>query len=192
MRGWLDKLNGLHLPTNQFLIFNVWRLWGFWGLYFPLVLQWGITSTNSSLPVPLPSLPYELWSHIWPPSTSASSGCQSDNGCLAAIRLTGLVGACNRWGQISDVEGLGKIEAGWLLAGRFFVGWDLGRIAADHQQSSSQLLATGTISWGASTTRKRPVATTFVLGLITLHFQSKMILTLSHVHYTLNWNHSLT
>src|SRR6218665_2037744 len=32
----------------------------------------------------------------WPPSTSASSGCQSDNGCLAAIRLTGLVGACNR------------------------------------------------------------------------------------------------
>src|SRR6218665_3571042 len=33
---------------------------------------------------------------------------------------------------------------------------------------------------------ENPVATTFVLGLITLHFQSKMILTLSHVHYTLN------
>src|SRR6218665_1258773 len=56
------------------------------------------------------------------PSTSASSGCQSDNGCLAAIRLTGLVGACNRRGQISDGEALGKIDAGWLLAGRFSVG----------------------------------------------------------------------
>src|SRR6218665_481220 len=31
-----------------------------------------------------------------------------------------------------------------------------------------------------------PSVQTFVLGLITLHFQSKMILTLSHVHYTLN------
>src|SRR6218665_1423024 len=32
----------------------------------------------------------------WPPSTTASSGCQSDNGCLMVICLPGLVGACNR------------------------------------------------------------------------------------------------
>src|SRR6218665_2729536 len=40
--------------------------------------------------------------------------------------------------------------------------------------------------------REKPVATTFVLGPITLHFQLKIIITLSHVHYTLNSNHNLT
>src|SRR6218665_800234 len=61
-----------------------------------------LSSYNGGSPRPTPLLLCLLhlcptnFEVTWSPSTTASSGCQSDNGCLAAIRLTGLVGACNR------------------------------------------------------------------------------------------------
>src|SRR6218665_896392 len=71
-------------------------------LIHPFISNLFKDSVGTSIPRPTPLLlclfhlcptNFEV---TWPPSTSASSGCQSDNGCLAAIRLTGLVGACNR------------------------------------------------------------------------------------------------
>ena len=83
------------------------------------ISEWRYINVQLQLQIHLCPTNFEV---TWPPSSTASSGCQSDNGCLAAMRLTGFVEACNRWGQISDGEALGKIEAGWLLAGRFSIG----------------------------------------------------------------------
>src|SRR6218665_382450 len=68
----------------------------------------------------------------WPQSTTASSGCQSDNGCLAAIRLTGLVGLATAEDKSRMERLLGRLRRGGYMPADFPPVETLA-VAADHQ-----------------------------------------------------------
>ena len=105
----------------------------------------GITLTNSSHPVPLPSLPYEFWSQM-----ASVHHCfirlperQRLPRCYKPHRLGG---ACNRWGKSRMERLFGRLRRRGYTAGRFSIGWDLGYSCWVPTTSfSSQLLATRTI-----------------------------------------------